>query len=215
MKTLWDKVKTSNKLEKSSITLMGVGGSKLAFLDFVDVTCSIGRFMFTEEFAAIECMVSDMLLGIRWEHKFNIHTGWTKKGKHNFISGSINKLKMHPIIKTKGKITLKLESISIIEVQAPWNISGNKKYHLNPKAYLPQGIIPLDLVHSFEKTPRTLKLPILNTSTNYESIPRGTLLGTFEPVDEEINKIHMTIWTKLEGQMYQAHSQLRRKKSYK
>ena len=70
----------------------------------------------------------------------------------------------------------------------------------------------MDLVHSFEKTPRTLKLPILNMSTNYESIPRGTLLGTFEPVDEEINKIHTTSWTKLEGQMCQAHSTEKREK---
>ena len=108
---------------------------------------------------------------------------------------------------------LKPESILIIKVQAPWDISGNKKYHSNPEVYLPQGIIPLDLIHSFEKTLRTLKLPIPNTSTNCESIPRGTLLGTFEPVDEEINEIHMTSYTKLEGQMRQAHSQLRRKKS--
>ena len=63
--------------------------------------------------------------------------------------------------------------------------------------------------------PRTLKLPILNTSTNYESIPRRTLLCTFEPEEEEINKTYMTSWTKLEGQMHQAHAQLRRKKSYK
>ena len=175
MKTLWDKIKTNNKLVKSSITLTGVGGSKLAFLGFVDITCSIGRFTFTEELTVIRGMVSDMLLGIRWEHKFNIHTGWTKKGnhyiahgKHNFISESINKLKIHPIVKTKGKIMLKLESISIIEVQAPWDISGNKKYHLNPEAYLPQGIVPLDLIHSFQKTLKTLKLSILNMSTNYE-----------------------------------------------
>ena len=221
-KTLWDKIKTSNKLVKSGITLTGAGGSKLAFLGFVDLTGLIGRFTFIEEFAVIKGMVSDMLLSIRWEHKFNIHTDWTKRdnhyliqGKHNFISESINKLKTHPIIKTKGKIMLKLESISIIKVQAPWDISGNKKYHLNPKVYLPQGIISLDLIHSFKKTPRTLKLPILNTSTNYESISRGTLLGNFEPVDEEINEIHTTSWTKLEGQMHQAHSQLRRKKSYK
>ena len=40
------------------------------------------------------------------------------------------------------------------------------------------------------------------------------MLGTFKPVDEEINEICMTSWTKLEGQMHQAHSQLR-KKSYK
>ena len=130
LKTLWDKTKTSNKLVKSGITLTGVGGSKLAFLGFVDLTCSIGRFMFMEEFAVIEGMVSDMFLGIRLEHKFNIHTGWTKRGshylaqgKHNFILESINKLKMHPIIKTKGKIMLKAESISIIEVQEPQDIS--------------------------------------------------------------------------------------------
>ena len=122
---------------------------------------------------------------------------------------------MHHIVRTKGKIMLKLESISIIKVQAPQDISDNKRYHLNPEAYLPQGIIPLDLIHSFEKTPRTLKVPILNMSTNYESIPRGTLLGTFEPIDKEINEIHMTSWTKVEGQMHQAHAQLRRKKSYK
>ena len=73
----------------------------------------------------------------------------------------------------------------------------------------------MDLVHLFEKMPRRLQLPILNTSTNYESIPRGTLFGTFEPVDEEINEIHTTSWPKLEGQMHQAHAQLRRKKSYK
>ena len=222
LKTLWDKIKTSNKLVKSGITLTGAGCSKLAFLGFVDLTCSIGRFTFMEEVAVIKGMVSDVLLGIKWEHKFNIHTGWTKRGnhyitqgKHNFISESINQLKLHPIVKTKGQIMLKPESISIIEVQVPWDILGSKKYHLNPEAYLPQGIIPLDIIHSFEKMPRTLKLPILNISTNYESIPRGTLLGTFEPVDEDINEIHTTSWTKLEGQMYQAHSQLRRKTSYK
>ena len=37
---LWDKIKTSNKLIKSSITLTGAGGSKLGFLGFADVTCS-------------------------------------------------------------------------------------------------------------------------------------------------------------------------------
>ena len=120
-KSLWDKIKTSNKLAKSQITLTGVGGSKLAFLGFADISCSIGKFSFMEEFAVIEGMVSDMLLGIRWEHKFNIHMGWTKignhyiaNGKHNFIAESTNKLNVHPIIKMKDKIMLKPESILFI-----------------------------------------------------------------------------------------------------
>ena len=39
-------------------------------------------------------------------------------------------------------------------------------------------------------------------------MPRGSLLGTFEPVDEEVNEIHTTSWEKLEGQVHQAHVQL-------
>ena len=114
------------------------------------------------------------------------------RGKHNFIAESTNKVNMHPIIKTKGKILLKPESILFIEVQASKDISGNKRYQLNPNAYLPKGIIPLDLIHSFEKTPRMLQLPFLNTSINYKSMPRGSLLGTFKPVNEEVNEIHTT-----------------------
>ena len=65
LKSLWDKIKTSNKLTKSQITLTGARGSKLAFLGFADITCSVGKFTFMEEFAVIEGMVSDMLLGIK------------------------------------------------------------------------------------------------------------------------------------------------------
>ena len=61
---MWDKIKTSNKLAKLQITLTGTRGSKLALLDFVDITCSLRKFTFTKEFAVIKGMVSDMLLGL-------------------------------------------------------------------------------------------------------------------------------------------------------
>ena len=151
---------------KSNVVLTGARGSKLSLLGFVEITCLIGKFTFTEEFAVIDGMVSDMLLGIKWKHKFNIHTGWTRhgnhyisRGKHNFIAESMNRLKTHPIIKMKGKVELDPESIALVEVQAPRDIIGNRKYQLNPEGYLPQGIILLDLIHSFDKTPRTLYLP--------------------------------------------------------
>ena len=101
----------------------------------------------------------------------------------------------------KGKVELNPESIALIEVQAPRDIIGTRKYQLNPEDYLPQGIILLDLIHSFDKTPRTLYVPILNTSSKYESIAKGSLLGMFEPqpIDEEISEIQVTSWTDLEG----------------
>ena len=115
----------------------------------------------------------------------------------------------------KGKIELSPESIASVEVQAPRDITGNKKYQLNPEGYLPQGIIPLDLVHSFDKMPRTLFVPILNTSSKYENIPKGSLLGTFEPINEEVSEVQVTSWTDLEGKMQKVHQQLRKTKSYR
>ena len=81
-------------------------------------------------------------------------------GKSKFITESINKINVHPIIKTKGKVVFEPESISFIEVQAPRDISGNNLYQLNSKAYLPNGIIPLDLIHSFEKTPKSITITV-------------------------------------------------------
>ena len=49
----------------------------------------------------------------------------------------MNRLKTHPIIKTKGKVELDPESIALVEVQAPRDIIGNRKYQLNPEGYLP------------------------------------------------------------------------------
>ena len=195
-KSLRDRIKVSNKLAKSQVVLTGAGGFKLSLLGFTDITCSIEKFTFSEEFVVINGMVLDMLLGIKWEHRYNIHTSWTQnenhyisRGKHDFIAESMHRLKMHPIIKMKGKVELNPESIMLIKVQAPRDIVGNRKYQLNPEGYLAQGIIPLDLVHSFDKTPRTLYIPILNTSDKHESIAKGSLLGTFEPIDEEVSEV--------------------------
>ena len=76
LKSLWNRIKVSSKSTKPNVILTGAGGSKLSLLGFSEITCLIGRFAFTEKFTDIEGMVSDMLLAIKWEHKFNIHTSW-------------------------------------------------------------------------------------------------------------------------------------------
>ena len=68
-------------------------------------------------------------------------------------------------------------------------------------------------MHSFDKMPRTLFVPILNTSSKYENIPKGSLLGTFEPINEEVSEVQVTSWTDFKGKMQKVHWQLRKKKS--
>ena len=70
----------------------------------------------------------------------------------------------------------------------------------------------LYLVHSFDKMPRTLFVPIFNTSSKYKNIPKGSLLGTFETINEEVSEVQVTSWTELEGKMRKVHQQLRKKK---
>ena len=47
--------------------------------------------------------------------------------------------------------------------------------------------------------PRTLFVPILNMSSKYENILKGCLLGTFEPINDEVSEVQVTSWTDLEG----------------
>ena len=82
-------------------------------------------------------MVSDMLLGIKWEHKFNIHTGWTRngnhyisQGKHDFIAKSMNRLKSNPIIKTKGTFEPIDKEVSEVQVTSWTDLEGKmQKVH--------------------------------------------------------------------------------------
>ena len=70
-------------------------------------------------------------------------------------------------------------------------------------------------MHSFDKMPRTLFVPILNMLSKYENISKGSLLGTFEPINEEVSEVQVTSWTDLKGKMRKAHWQLRKRKSYR
>ena len=70
-------------------------------------------------------------------------------------------------------------------------------------------------MHSFDKMPRTLFVPILNTSSKYENIPKGSLLGMFETINEELSEVQVKSLTELEGKMQKAHWKLRKKKSYR
>ena len=49
--------------------------------------------------------------------------------------------------------------------------------------------------------PRTRFVPILNTSSKYENIPKGSLLGMIETINEEVSEVQVTSWTDLEGKM--------------
>ena len=111
--------------------------------------------------------------------------GCSTDGRHFImIKGEVITQSCHPTIgepmlKTKGKIVLKPNSISVIAVNTLTNIL----YEVDSKFEIPEGIIPLDILHRLDpKTPRQLNIHILNTSSNYMQINTNALIGTLTPV---------------------------------
>ena len=64
------------------------------------------------------------------------------------IEEAILQVTHSPIIKTKGKITLPLMSVSVVSVKTPPLHNTNDVYKLSFNTFqLPEGVIPLDIFH--------------------------------------------------------------------
>ena len=74
---------------------------------------------------------------------------------------------------------LKPNSISVIALKTPNILNTDILYGVDSKFQLPEGIIPLDMLHRVDhKTPRKLNIHILNISSNSIPISKTTVIGT-------------------------------------
>ena len=79
----------------------------------------------------------------------------------------------------KGKVILKPNSHSVEAVKIP---NTNILYGVDSKFQLPEGIIPLYVLHRVDhKTTRELNMHISNTSSNSVPISKSTVIGTLTP----------------------------------
>ena len=111
------------------------------------------------------------------------------------ISQTINS----PILRKKGKITLPSMSVSIVAIKTPTLHNTNNLYELNFNTFeLPEGVIPLDIVHRVDhRTPQSLNIPIPNVNNSSCSISKGSPIATLRPLGkcEEVQEVS---WNKLQ-----------------
>ena len=69
------------------------------------------------------------------------------------IATSTNKSKLKLAARTKESIKLERRSTSIIAVKTPPGLQCNTEYILDISDSLPEGVIPLEVIHKFNKTP--------------------------------------------------------------
>ena len=71
---------------------------------------------------------------------------------------------------TKGQYTLQSRSIIWISVKTPRNLDINSLFKISLDRQLPNGFIPLDVLHSIKnKQPQELTIPLLNTVNIYQT----------------------------------------------
>ena len=85
---------------------------------------------------------------------------------------------------TKGQYTLHSRSITWISVKTPRNLDINSLFEINLDRQLPNGLIPLDVLHNINnKQPQELIIPVLNTANTDIKLLKNTVLGSITRVN--------------------------------
>ena len=132
----------------------------------------IGKQTFRNRVVIVNNVNHDYIIGTSIQRSYHIATGFSVTDRHflsengQMVVQSIPTPTIEPIFKTKGKIKLNPNSITVVSVKTPTNVDTSLVYELNQKFPLPSSMIPIDIVHKFDnKVPCELKIPILNTNS--------------------------------------------------
>ena len=145
-----------------------------------------------------------MILGLPWQSNYKIGCDGNREGRY-FISikgkclaHSINQDAFRQLAKTKVQCTIPNRSITWIMVKSPLLINNNSIHKVQFDRKLPPGIIPLDVTHNLNhKYPNKLLIPLLNTSNKEVKIPKNTILGSINTINN-VDAIQEISWKKIQ-----------------
>ena len=175
---IFDTFQNKPKISKVSLSLVSATGNSLQIRGKTEITFKIKNKTFRDTFFIIDGLTTDCLLGIPWLQNYRIGTGWSVTGEHfisekgEVLATSIRKSNLKPAARTQGSLKLNAHSVSAIQIKTPPNLQCNVNYILEITDKLPKGMVPLEVVHKFEKTPRNLVIPILNYTNKTITVPK-------------------------------------------
>ena len=166
-------------------------------------TSKIGKQTFRDRVVTVHNLNHDYIIGTAIQRSYHVATGFSVTEKHilsingQMVVQSIPTPTVEQIVKYKGKIELSPHSVTVVSIETPLNISTNQIYKINHKFHLPNGMIPIDVVHKFDnKIPHKLKVPMFNTNNCITSITKNTALVSLRAA-ENVNSIFSLDWDKL------------------
>ena len=156
----------------TSRKVVSADGDSLDSIGEVHLRFKIGKVVFNDVFIILNNLQCDIILGLPWQWNYRIGCAWNWEGKHfitiknKFLALSITPPMSRQLAITKGQYTLQSRSITWISIKTLRNLDINSLFKISLDRQLPNGLIPLDVLHNFKnKQPQELIIPILNQLT--------------------------------------------------
>ena len=159
--------------------------------------------MFRDRVAIVNNLNHDYIIGTVRQRSYHVATGFSITGRHflsvngKMVVQSISTPTIEPIIKNKSKIKLSPHSITVVSVKTPPNINKSQIYEISYKFPLPSGVVPIYVVHKFDKkVPYELMIPILNTNNNIANITKNMTIVSLRPAEkvDSIFSLYSRLW---------------------
>ncbi|MEE8207514.1 MAG: retropepsin-like aspartic protease, partial [Nitrosomonadaceae bacterium] len=186
-------IEPNPKLNKCGRTVTGAGGNDLEPIGETFITFTLGRKIFRDRVVVLRKLERNYILGLSWQRKYKIGTGWNRLGKHylnyqqDFLAEE-STVRPAPILpRTQGRVTCPARSLCLIKTQSATPTENGKVYTLNTPYELPKGLIPIDCMHdrtSSNADQPNLILPFMNMTQRPITIRDKTPLGELEVVGQ-------------------------------
>ena len=165
-------------------------GDILGPISEVHLKFRIGKVVFNNMFVILNNLQHDIILGLPGQWNYRIGCTWNWEGKHfliiknKFLALSITPHMLKQLAITKGQYTLQSRSITWISVKTPRNLAINSLFEISLDKQLPNGLIPLDVLHNIKnKQPQELIILLLNRANTDIKLLKNTILGSISRVN--------------------------------
>ena len=148
----FERLQNKSKLIKCNRNISGAGGEALIPVGECFNQLWIGKKTFRDRVIVIENLKCNYILAQVLHRTNRFGTGYSNTGRHyitgngNMLAQIVSQTTADPIL--KRKVTLPPISVSIVGVKTPNIPDTNNIYELNFDPFqLPEGVIPLDVLH--------------------------------------------------------------------
>ena len=183
-----------------NIDIKSASGSKIKAIGTTQCTFSIGKHSYTYDFVACRNLSRPFTLGIDFMRQHSIDTCWSPSGKFGLRSHktilieSLETSLSGFLIHTRNQVEIPGRHIIVLNTKVnPTEKHLGQMYNVQQNMILQNEyptLVTVPTVHKIE-TLKPMKIPyvLINLAKENVFLPKGELLGSLEPLEENIQKI--------------------------